>query len=94
MCVISGIFFMIYTWYSSDLEGVFFPYDLYILHGKATSRPRFPSFPVCLLHQQQQTFLPEPILRIFPSDLPRRGNNRQKQDLENWNIRVKLSESE
>ena len=55
---------------------------------------RSPSFPVCLLHQQQQTFLPEPILPIFPSDLPRRGNNRQKQDLENWNIREKLSESE
>ena len=48
---------------------------------------RSPSFPVYLLHQQQQTFLPEPILPIFPS-------NRQKQDLENWNIREKLSESE
>ena len=55
---------------------------------------RSPSFPVYLLHQQQQTFLPEPILPIFPSDLPRRGNNRQQQDLENWNIREKLSESE
>ena len=49
---------------------------------------RSPSFPVYLLHQQQQTFLPEPILPIFPYDL------QKQQNLENWNIRVKLSESE
>ena len=43
-----------------------FQLALWFIHGKAASWPRFPSFPVCLFHQQQQTFSTS---RLDPSNM-------------------------